>query len=118
MGDIPSTARMVSTIIRNPKHNDVIQSGQDITVQLTIKDMQLGRFTNAQETYYAAPQALAGQGRIVGHTHVTVQDMGNSLDPGAPLDPISFVFFKGINDNGDGNGNLETVIPGGLPAGF
>lgn len=75
-----------------------------------------GSFTNAQLTYYSAPQALQG-GKIVGHTHVTVQDMGPNLNPKQPLDATKFVFFKGINDAGNGNGLLSAKVPGGLPAG-
>lgn len=67
-------------------------------------------------TYYAAPQFLQG-GKIVGHTHVTVQKL-ESLNPTSPPDPAVFEFFKGINDVGDGNGNLQATVANGLPAGF
>ena len=33
------------------------------------------------------------------------------------LDASKFVFFKGINDAGDGKGNLAATVTGGLPKG-
>lgn len=86
----------------------------NITVQMS--NLVAGSFTNADATYYAAPQALQG-GLVVGHTHVTVQDMGNSLNPTKALDATQFAFFKGINDAGDGQGLLTAAVTGGLPAG-
>jgi hypothetical protein len=117
MGEIPATARMVSTVIINPKNLDTIPEKTTFDIQVNIANMALGSFTNATSTYYTAPQKLDGQGRIIGHTHVTVQDTGASLNPTQPLDGEKFAFFKGINDAGNGNGLLSTTVTGGLPAG-
>ncbi|KXH57116.1 hypothetical protein CSAL01_12357 [Colletotrichum salicis] len=117
MGKIPAQTKMVSTVINNPPHNGNIQANQDFDVELKVNNLQAGSFTDAQSTYYSAPQDLSGGGTIIGHVHVTVQDMGNSLTPATPLDASKFVFFKGINDAGDGNGNLKATVTGGLPAG-
>ncbi|OIW31393.1 hypothetical protein CONLIGDRAFT_653902 [Coniochaeta ligniaria NRRL 30616] len=117
MGDIPAVANMVSTIITNPKNLDTIPEKTTFNIQVSVANMALGSFTNATSTYYTAPQQLDGSGKIIGHTHMTVQDLGNSLNPTAPLDGQKFVFFKGINDAGDGKGNLQAVVTGGLPAG-
>lgn len=48
---------------------------------------------------------------------VTIQALGNSLTPNQPLDASEFAFFKGIDDDGDGNGGLKATVKGGLPAG-
>lgn len=117
MGEIPSTQNMVSSILVNPQHNDNLAANQDFDIQVQVDNFQAGTFTNADNTYYSAPQQLNGQGQIIGHTHVTVQDMGNSLTPNQPLDATQFVFFKGINDAGNGNGLLSATVTGGLPAG-
>jgi hypothetical protein len=117
MGKIPATNKMVSTVITNPKNLDTITEKQTFNVAVSIANMALGSFTNAQETYYSAPQDLDGGGNIIGHTHVTIQDVGNSLNPTKPLDATQFAFFKGINDAGDGNGDLTAEVTGGLPAG-
>ncbi|KAJ2897323.1 uncharacterized protein MKZ38_004786 [Zalerion maritima] len=117
MGEIPSTANMVSCSILFPQHDDTIPALEDFDIAIKVANLQAGAFTNPQETYYSAPQQLNGQGNIIGHVHITVQDLGDSLNPTQPLDPTRFAFFKGINDNGDGNGLLSASVPGGLPAG-
>jgi hypothetical protein len=117
MGEIPSNNNMVSSIIINPKPGDTIQADQTFTLSVKVNNLQAGAFTNAQKTYYAAPQKLNGQGKIIGHTHLTVQDLGGNLAPNNAPDPKIFAFFKGINDNGDGNGLLSAEVTGGLPAG-
>ena len=108
---------MISSIILFPSNDQTIESGTDFTIQVQVNGLQAGSFTNAQATYYSAPQALNGAGNVIGHTHVTVQDLGNSLNPKTPPDPKQFAFFKGINDAGNGNGLLTADVTGGLPAG-
>src|SRR4051794_13107764 len=117
MGKIPATTKMVSSVITNPKNLDTIAADTTFNVQVNVANMQLGAFTNATSTYYSAPQDLNGQGQIIGHTHVPVQNVGNSFDFTTPLDPTKFAFFKGINDDGNGNGQLQAVVTGGLAAG-
>ena len=117
MGKIPSTNRMVSTVVLNPKNNDNIQADTTFTIQVKLNNIALGSFTNATSTYYSAPQDLDGAGRVIGHTHAVIQDTGNTLNPTEPLDAQQFAFFKGINDAGDGAGTLSTDVTGGLPAG-
>lgn len=116
MGKIPAKTAMVSTVITNPTNGQTLQASQTFNVQLKVNNLAAGSFTNATSTYYSAPQDLSN-GKIVGHTHVTIQDTGNSLNPTTPLDASTFAFFKGINDAGDGNGGLTAVVTGGLPAG-
>ncbi|RKF80644.1 putative ribosomal protein s17 [Golovinomyces cichoracearum] len=117
MGDIPSKNSMVATIITFPKTGgDPIKANQDFDITLKTKNLVTGSFTNAQTTYYSAPQQLEG-GQIVGHTHVTVQAM-SSLNPDQPLDTSQFAFFKGINDKANGDGTLTATVTGGLPVGF
>ena len=117
MGDIPAKTNMVSSIVTFPLAGSKdIQSDTTFNITVQMSNLVAGSFTNADATYYAAPQQLQG-GIIVGHTHVTVQDMGSSLNPTTPLDPTQFAFFKGINDAGNGKGLLTATVTGGLPAG-
>lgn len=90
---------------------------QDFTISVQTQNLEAGSFTNADTTYYSAPQQLNSQGQVIGHTHVTCQDLGNSLNPSQPPDPTQFAFFKGINDAGNGKGLLSANVTGGLPAG-
>jgi len=117
MGKIPSTSNMISAIIISPKPAENIAASTTFTISVQMKGLTAGSFTNAAATYYSAPQNLAGNGQIIGHTHVTVQDLGNSLQPSTAPDPVQFAFFKGINDAGNGNGLLSATVTGGLPAG-
>ncbi|CAK7207340.1 hypothetical protein SEUCBS139899_010150 [Sporothrix eucalyptigena] len=116
MGQIPAKNQMISTVITFPQDGATLTAGQDFNITLQVNNLQAGAFTNADATYYAAPQQLSN-GIVVGHTHVTVQDMGNSLNPTTPPDPTQFAFFKGINDAGNGKGGLSAQVAGGLPAG-
>lgn len=117
MGKIPSQNNMVSAILQNPKHNQNVQANQQFDITVQMRNFAPGTFTNPDTTYYSAPQDLNGAGQIIGHTHVTVQDLGNTLNPNNPPDASQFVFFKGINDAGNGNGQLKATVTGGLPAG-
>jgi transcription initiation factor TFIID subunit 15 len=117
MGQIPSTQNMISTVITNPQAAQDIAANTDFDLECTIQGLQAGSFTNPDSTYYSAPQELNKQGQIIGHTHFTVQDMAGNMNPKTPLDPNKFAFFKGVNDAGDGKGNLKVTVTGGLPAG-
>lgn len=117
MGNIPAKTNMVSSVLINPKNGDNIEANQDFQIQVQIANFAPGKFTNADRTYYTAPQDLDGSGNIIGHTHVTVQDLGDTLNPTTPLDASQFAFFKGINDAGNGQGLLAADVAGGLPAG-
>jgi hypothetical protein len=117
MGDIPAKTAMVSSTIIFPQTGGkAIASDTTFNISVQTSNLVAGSFTNADATYYAAPQFLQN-GQVVGHTHVTVQDLGNSLNPTKALDATQFAFFKGINDAGNGQGLLQAVVTGGLPAG-
>jgi hypothetical protein len=117
MGDIPAKTAMISSIILFPLAGSAtVESDTTFNISVQTVNLVAGSFTNADATYYAAPQALSG-GKVIGHTHVTVQDMGKSLNPTTPLDATQFAFFKGINDPGNGQGLLQATVTGGLPAG-
>ena len=113
MGDMPSTDNMISAAFQNPKDGDDVAADTTFDIEVQIDNLVAGSFTDPDTTYYSAPQALQG-GKIVGHTHVTVQDLGNG---NGPPDPKTFAFFKGINNNGNGQGLLSATIDGGLPTG-
>ena len=116
MGDIPSTDKMISTIITKPKTGEDVEPNQTFQLQAAIQNLEAGSFTNPDATYYAAPQQLGNGGQVIGHTHFTVQDMGNTLNPQLPMDAQKFTFFKGVNDAGQ-NGVLSATVQGGLKAG-
>lgn len=117
MGEIPAKTNMVSTVILSPQNLQDINANESFNVSLQVANLQAGSFTNATSTYYSAPQALNSAGDIIGHVHVTIQDMGGSLNPTTPPDPTTFAFFKGIDDAGNGQGLLQAAVTDGLAAG-
>ncbi|KAK9781573.1 putative Ribosomal protein s17 [Seiridium cardinale] len=117
MGKMPASTKMISAVFVNPQNGDNIAANTDFSIQVQMANLAAGTFTNPDSTYYSAPQDLDNTGIVIGHTHVSVQDTGNSLNPTQPLDASQFAFFKGINDAGNGNGLLAADVAGGLPAG-
>ncbi len=111
MGDIPATTNMVSTILTNPV-GGCIAANQDFDITLQVANLNAGVFVNPTVAYYTAPQALEN-GNIVGHVHVclsksdsfqvwrltstkiTVQALGDNLNPSQPPKADIFAFFKG-----------------------
>jgi len=114
MGEIPSKNKMVSTVIRFPKNNEVIKENTPFTIRTKTINLQAGFFDDPATQYYIFPQTLNDDGIIQGHSHVTVQKID---DENEPPNPEIFAFFKGLNDPADGNGELTTLVEKGLPAG-
>lgn len=112
MGEIPSTGNMISALFQNPQNNDDIAADQTFEISVQVNNLEAGSFTDPDVTYYSAPQTLQN-GNIVGHTHVSCQVMNGNQPP----NPQEFAFFKGINDQGNGNGLLSAEVEGGLAAG-
>lgn len=117
MGKIPSQDKMVSSIITFPQPGQDLSEDQDFTVSVQMANLAAGSFTNPDVTYYAAPQNLDDGGTIIGHTHVTIQDMGGTMTPDTPLDALKTAFFLGIDNAGNGDGLLKAPVTGGLAAG-
>lgn len=118
LGFIPSKDKMPSSLITFPEHNQDIAADQTFNIEIITTNMQLGHFTNAKLTYYSAPTRLNGAGLVIGHTHITCQDLGGSFTPSAALDSSKFAFFLGINTPADANSKVIAKVPNGLPAGF
>ena len=116
MGEIPSNNNMISSIVIFPAPNQDLQPNTAFDIKVQLTNLVAGSFTDPINTYYSAPQELQG-GNIVGHCHVTVQDLNNQIAPQQPPDAKKFAFFKGINDDGNGAGLLSATVTDGLPAG-
>ena len=116
MGKLPAATNMISAMITNPKHAARIPAETTFNVSIQTIHLGVGHFVNPMTNYYTAPQDLDENGDIIGHCHITIQDIG-SLDSIIPPDPTKFAFFAGILDKGDGNGLLQATVEGGLPPG-
>ncbi|KAK0207984.1 hypothetical protein DFS33DRAFT_1255380 [Desarmillaria ectypa] len=115
IGAIPSTDNMPSAKFQVPANGDTLKANTLFTVEMAIKNMQTGTFVNAQTNYFSAPQQLNGQGQIIGHTHVVIEEL-DSLTQTTPTNPKNFAFFKGINGAAQG-GVVTADVTNGLPAG-
>ena len=115
MGLIPATTAMPSAKFVFPKNLDTIQANTNFTVQMAIKNLNTGFFVNPNTNYFAAPQDLASNGMINGHSHVVIEAI-DSLTQTTPTDPTRFAFFKGLNAAAQ-NGVLTADVTAGLPAG-
>ncbi|GJN69824.1 hypothetical protein PLICBS_003876 [Purpureocillium lilacinum] len=107
---------MISAIITQPQPGDTLTSDTTFNVSVQTTHLAAGNFVNPTTSYYTAPQDLDDNGDIIGHCHVTIQDIG-SLQATTPPDPTKFAFFKGIDDAGNGRGLLQAVVQVGLPPG-
>ena len=116
MGQIAPTTNMPSSKFTNPANGDTIPANQTFTVSMAVNNLQTGTFVNANSNYYSAPQQLNSAGTIIGHTHVVIQQL-QSLDQTSPIEPTSFVFFKGINAAAV-DGVVTADVDGGLSPGF
>eukprot|EP00842_Homolaphlyctis_polyrhiza_P006193 jgi/Hompol1/6575/HPOL_002494-RA len=97
LGLIPDVSRMVTTLITNPPAGSVLDATVDNVIQIKNLNLKSGFFDLANAQYYLAPQTLDAQKQICeGHQHITVQKLveGDTNPP----DPITFGFFKGINN--------------------
>jgi hypothetical protein len=115
MGDIPSVDNMPSVKFEFPPNGGNVEPDTPFTIVMNTKGMQTGSFTNAANTYYAAPQQLNNAGQIIGHNHVVIEEIP-SLDSTEPTNPRVFAFFKGLNAAAAG-GKLTADVTKGLPVG-
>ncbi|KAF7319835.1 GMC-OxRdtase-N domain-containing protein [Mycena kentingensis (nom. inval.)] len=116
IGLIPAVGKMPSVKFQSPANLDTIAANTPFTISVAVKNIQLGTFTNAQQTYFANPQTLNGQGEIIGHVHV-VMELIDSLTSTTVTDPQKFFFFKGINEAQNGQGVVTAEVSAGAPAG-
>jgi len=116
MGTIPGFNNMPNVKFITPVNNQVIPADTSFNLSAQVNNVNLGKFTNAQQNYFSAPCELDSSGNTIGHTHLTVQSIP-AIDSTDPVDPRAFVYFKGVDDAGNGAGLVSETVPGGLPAG-
>lgn len=112
-GKIPSSDNMPSTLIISPENGAVLKPNIKFNVEIAISNIETGHFSDPDTEYYVTPQELNSEGLILGHTHVTIQEINGQ----SPPDAKEFAFFKGINDKADSQGHLtaEVVSEDGKP---
>jgi hypothetical protein len=116
IGVIPSTDNMPSAKFIFPPNFETLSKNKTFTIQIAIRNLDTGHFTNPDTTYLSAPQILNDDGNVIGHSHVAIERL-TGFGQTTPTDPRTFVFYKGVN-NPAVNGVLSTDVTGGLPVGF
>ncbi|KAK4171418.1 hypothetical protein QBC36DRAFT_339994 [Triangularia setosa] len=116
MGRIPASTNMITSIITHPRPGDIVPAQKTFNVTIQTQHLRPGYLVNPSVAYYTAPQDLDEKGDIIGHCHITIQNIG-SLRSVNPPDPTVFAYFKGVDDEGDGKGGLQAEVTGGLPEG-
>ncbi|KAJ6471232.1 hypothetical protein C8R47DRAFT_746964 [Mycena vitilis] len=116
IGMIPSVENMPSSKFQSPANLDTIPATTAFNITLKTGGIELGTFTNAQKTYFANPQTLNAKGQIIGHTHVVIEAI-DALTTTKLSNPQAFIFFKGVNDPADGQGNVVVPVAAGVKAG-
>lgn len=115
MGDIPSTSNIPAARFQSPLNGQDIAANTTFNIVLGVQGMQTGDFTNADSTYYSAPQQLNAAGQIIGHNHITCQSIPSFTSTAIP-NGGTFAFFKGLNLPAQ-NGQLTATVTGGLAPG-
>lgn len=116
MGRLLAKNKLPSSTFKSPPNFSTIPANQAFTIEMTTSNMVTGNFVNAAANYYIAPAQTDASGTLIAHTHVAIQKM-DSFDQSTLLDPLTFTFFKGLNDPAV-NGIVSTTVAGGVPAGF
>ena len=116
MGVIAGTSNMPTSKFVEPRNFATIKANTAFTVQMAVSHLDVGHFTNAASTYFAAPQQVNAAGDIVGHTHFVIELLPGGLAQTTPGDANVFAFFKGINTAAV-NGVVSTDVTAGLPVG-
>lgn len=113
MGIIAAATNIPSCKFQFPLNNAEVEANKAFTIKLQLKHLETGHFTNAQETYFSAPQQVNKAGDIQGHSHVVIEKL-TSITQTEPTDPGKFAFFKGLNAGGN---PLTAEVTNGLDAG-
>ncbi|KAI9509884.1 hypothetical protein F5148DRAFT_1184332 [Russula earlei] len=116
MGVIAPSTNMPSSKFVSPENLSAVKANTSFEIKMAVKHLETGHFTNAESTYFAAPQQLNGKGDIIGHTHFVIEQL-NSITSKTPSNPSKFAFFKGVNTAADAQGNVAVNVSGGLPPG-
>ncbi|KAI0295104.1 hypothetical protein B0F90DRAFT_1820683 [Multifurca ochricompacta] len=116
IGVIAATTNMPSSKFVSPQNFGTVKANTAFTIVMAINNLEAGKFVNAAQNYYAAPQQVNTQGNIIGHTHFVIQAV-DSYTSTLPLDPNAFAFFKGVNTPAASDGTVSVTVDAGLPAG-
>ncbi|CAG8469709.1 8252_t:CDS:1 [Paraglomus brasilianum] len=114
LGEIPDVDNMVSTLVLFPTPETTIKANKPFTAAVKVTNLDSGFFLDPEHKYYKVPQRLNKQGKIQGHSHITVQKLKNLH---TPPDASKFEFFAALNGKTGKNGLFKQKVDG-LSAGL
>ncbi|KAH0593598.1 hypothetical protein MHUMG1_08736 [Metarhizium humberi] len=128
MGEVPAPEKMATVVFSQPRLCGNISPKDGMKISAVYRNINLGTFTNPQNTYNGNPQRLDGNGVVIGHSHVTCHLMENDeLQGAAPIAAAAYLqdrerakannngapqktCFKGFNGEGQKAGGGLTRI--------
>ncbi|CAG8596709.1 3015_t:CDS:2 [Paraglomus brasilianum] len=114
LGEVPDITKMTSTIIVQPENGQRIKAKKPFQIKILMSNIDLGNFDNPATQYNIFGQQLNKKGIIKGHSHVTIQDLGNGKKP---PNAEKIDFFLGLNGEAD-KGSLSVTVTEGLSPGL
>lgn len=116
IGILPSVDNIPSAKFIFPPNFEALAKYTNFTIQLAVNNLETGWFTNPDTTFMSAPLQTDGNGNVMGHSHVVIEQL-TGFGQTTPTNPKNFVFFKGLNSPAV-NGVLSTTVTGGIGPGY
>ena len=116
IGLIPSVDNIPSAKFMFPTNFGTVPKNQSFTVQVAIRHLETGWFTNPMNTYMSSPQVVNAAGDVIGHSHIVIERLADGFNQTTPTDPTKFEVFQGLNAPAV-NGVLAWEVTPGLDSG-
>jgi len=100
---------MPSSKFISPQNLGTFPTNQSLTVQVAVKHLDTGWFTNPKKTFMTGPQVVNSDGDVMGHSHIVIERL-TGFNQTTPTDPTDVVYFQGLNAPAV-NGVLSWVVP-------
>ncbi|KAG8846141.1 hypothetical protein FRB91_001119 [Serendipita sp. 411] len=117
MGRVLARDKIPSSKFKFPKNGSIVSANTTFTVQLVIRNLESGHYSNAETNFMAAPQTVNADGLLIGHSHIVIESLPGGYLSEDPMEPASFTFFKALNPVAQ-NGVLSVAVTNGLPPGI
>ncbi|CAH7681689.1 hypothetical protein PPACK8108_LOCUS14329 [Phakopsora pachyrhizi] len=116
MGMLANQDHLPSCKFVVPKNMDTIKADTTFRVDIAMRNLVIGVFTNPAKAFMSAPAQIDREsGALLGHSHLVITAL-DSINSTSVADPLAFFFFKGIDD-ATRNGIVSVEVKDGLPKG-
>ncbi|KAH6915862.1 hypothetical protein BKA70DRAFT_1368202 [Coprinopsis sp. MPI-PUGE-AT-0042] len=115
IGLLPSFDNAPSVKISSPRNGDILTSETTFTVEMVSRNFAGTFMTNSGQAYMTAPQQLSGQGHIMGHYHLVIEEL-SSFNQTTPTQPETFAFSKEVFNDPPSAEISNGLVPGSYRA--